>query len=161
MTVNEKKKGANDSCKISFLGFSISKEGISPDQALIEKIFLKIATATNKKELESFWGLVNFYRRYVPKYTDLTVNLRKKNVEFICTEKQQKPFNRLKIIKAKKPVVKVFDPQKDIALTTDANEHSISGILSQGGHPIIYLSKRLTNTEFSYSNIEKEALAIV
>ena len=55
--------------KISFLGYTISKEGISPDQALIEKI-LKIAT--NKKELESFWGLVNFYWRYVPKYTDLT-----------------------------------------------------------------------------------------
>ena len=54
-----------------------SKDGISPDQALIEKI-LKIATPTNKKEL---LGLVNFYRRYVPKYTDLTepfANLRKK-----------------------------------------------------------------------------------
>ena len=83
------KKCMNNSSKISFLGYTISKEGRSPDQALIEKI-LKIATPTNKKELESFLGLVNFYRRYVPKYTDLTepfANLRKKNVEFICSEK--------------------------------------------------------------------------
>ena len=48
---------------------------------------------------------------------------------------------------AKKPIVKTFDTEKDITLTTDASEHSISGILSQEGHPIIYLSRRLTNTD--------------
>ena len=46
---------------------------------------------------------------------------------------------------AKKPVV---------------SEHSLSGISSQEGHPIMYLSRRLMNTDFNYSNIEKEALAI-
>jgi hypothetical protein len=46
-------------------------------------------------------------------------------------------------------------------LTTDASEHSISGILSQDGHPIMYLSRRLSDTECNYSNIEKKALAIV
>ena len=61
---------------------------------------------------------------------------------------------------AKKPVVKIVDPKKDITLSIDANEHSISGILSQERHSM-YLSKRLTNTEFDYSNIEKAALAIV
>ena len=53
----------------------------------------------------------------------------------------------------KKPEVKVFDSKKDIMLTTDASEHLISGILSQDGNPIMYLSRRLTNTEFDYSNI--------
>ena len=62
---------------------------------------------------------------------------------------------------AKKPIVKIFDPKKDITLTKDAREHSISGILSQEGHPIMYLSRGLTNIEFNYSNIDKEALAIV
>ena len=61
---------------------------------------------------------------------------------------------------AKKPVVNIFDLKKDITLTTNASEHSISGILSQG-HLIMYLSRRLTNNDFNYSNIEKEALAIV
>ena len=58
---------------------------------------------------------------------------------------------------AKKPVVKIFNPKKDITLTKDASEHSISGILSQEGHPI----RRLRNTEFNYSDTEKEALTIV
>ena len=54
MTINEK-KCVNNSSRISFLGYTISKEGISPDQALIQKILI-IATPTKKKELESFLG---------------------------------------------------------------------------------------------------------
>ena len=93
--------------------------------------------------------------------SELFANLRKKNVEFIWSEKQQEAFDRLKVIIAKKTVVKTFHPNKDIMLTTDANEHSISGILSQEGYPIMYLSRRLVNTEFNYSNIKKETLAIL
>ena len=43
--------------------------------------------------------------------------------------KQQKAFDRLKVIMAKKLVMKFFYPKKDITLTTDASKHSISGIL--------------------------------
>ena len=50
-----KKKCVNNRSKISFLGYFISKEGISPDQALIKKKIQNIAAPTNKKELESFW----------------------------------------------------------------------------------------------------------
>ena len=64
------KKCVNNSSKILFLCYAISKEGISPNQTLIEKM-IKIATPTNKKE--SFLVFVNFYRRYVPKYTDWAV----------------------------------------------------------------------------------------
>ena len=84
---------------------------------------------------------MNFYMQYALKFADLTepfANLRKKNVEFIWSEKQQKAFDRLKVIMAKKPVVKIFDPKEDIMLTTDASEHSISEILSQKCHPIMY-----------------------
>ena len=61
---------------------------------------------------------------------------------------------------AKKPWVKIFDSKKDITLTIDTSEHSISGILSQEGHPVICLLRRLTNTVFDYSDIKKAALTI-
>ena len=60
----------------------------------------------------------------------------------------------------KKPVVTIFDQKKDITLNTGVSELSISEILSLEGHPIMYLSRRLTKTQFNYSNIEKEPLAI-
>ncbi len=46
------------------------------------------------------------------------------NVEFIWSEKQQKAFDKLKVIMAKKLVVKIFDLKMDITLTIDAGEHS-------------------------------------
>ena len=93
MTIKEK-KCRNNCSNISIFGYSISNECISLDQALIEKI-LKIATLTNKKELESFLEFVNFYRQYIPKYTDQTgpfANLRKKNVEFYLIRGTTKSF---------------------------------------------------------------------
>ena len=45
-------------------------------------------------------------------------------------------------------------------MTTDASEKAIGGVLSQG-HPVIYVSRKLSQAEQNYSNIEREALAIV
>ena len=78
-----------DKCKfncdmINYLGFQITKHGVSSDPNLLNKIE-QAATFSNKKELESFWGLVNFYSRYWPKYSELIElfnDLRKKNSEF-------------------------------------------------------------------------------
>ena len=51
------------------------------------------------------------------------------------------PYQDL-IKQKKKPEMKIFYPKKGITLTTHASEHSISRILSQEGHPIMYLSRR-------------------
>ena len=62
-------------------------------------------------------GLVNFYRRYLPKYSELTepfANLRKKNAEFKWMQEQQNAFEGLKLIMAKKPIVKIFDIKKTL-----------------------------------------------
>ena len=61
-TINEKKSNSKPVDSISFLGYSISKEGIAPDPKHVEKI--KNAKApTNNKQLESFVGLANFLRK--------------------------------------------------------------------------------------------------
>ena len=59
------------------------------------------------------------------------------------------------------PIVNIFDSTKNTTFTTDASEVSISAIMMQDGHPIMYLSRKLSASERKYSNIEREALAIV
>ena len=162
MTINEEKCIFN--CEsISYLGLQISKDGISPDPSLLNKI-ASVSTPTNKKELESFLGLVNFYSRYLHKYSDLVEpfsEIRKKNSEFSWNKNLETAFIKLKDALMKKPVVKIFDPKKEVVLTTDASGTAVSAILAQENHPFMYLSRKLTKAEMNYSNIEREALAIV
>ena len=69
MTIN-RDKCKLDCEKILYLGYQISREGISPNERLTNKI-AKMVKLTNKKELESFLGLINFYSRYLPRYNEL------------------------------------------------------------------------------------------
>ncbi|XP_047135337.1 uncharacterized protein LOC124812559 [Hydra vulgaris] len=84
---------------------------------------------------------------------------RKKLFEW--RKEHQQAFELLKRNLCEEPVVKVYDINQDLELTTDASEKAISGILSQNGHPVLYLSRTLSDAETRYSNIEREALAIV
>ena len=150
--------------KISYLGYQISREGISPDERRTNKI-AKTEKPTNKKELESFLELINFYNRYLPRYSELIepfaeMREKKKHVEFTWTQKQNKPFEASKKALTSKPVIKIFDPKKEVTLTTDARERVIAAVVSQEGHPIMYQSRKLSSAESNYSNIEKEGLAI-
>ena len=56
--------------KISYLGYQISREGISPDERLTNKI-AKMEKPLNKKELESFLGLIHFFSRCLLRYSEL------------------------------------------------------------------------------------------
>ena len=80
---------------------------------------------------------------------------------FEWRKEHQYAFKILKKNLSEDPVVKVYDINKDLELTTDASEKAISDILSQGGHPVLFLSRSLSDAETRYSNIEREALTIV
>ena len=148
----------------SFLGFTISGSGIEPDNRLVNKV-RKIHPPQTVKEVEQFCGLVNFYGRFIPNFTSKTApisELRKRSeAEFQWTEKCQRAFERLKSELASKPVVQPSSLEKEVTITTDASEKAIDGVLSQEWQPVICVSKTLSQAEQRYSNIEREALAIV
>ena len=162
MKVNES-KSVLLAKEISFLGYTISGEGVKPDRRLVEKI-QAVCAPKDKKDLDCFLGLVNYFGRYIKGFAEVTEPLhalRRKNVPFEWGVAQQKAFEKLKAALSVYPVVQPFDAKKDTVLTTDASEKSISAILSQNDHPVMYLSRRLSSAERNYSNIEREALAIV
>ena len=43
----------------------------------------------------------------------------------------------------------------------DASEDCLSAVLSQKGRPVVYLSRKLAPAERHFSNIEREALAVI
>ena len=65
-TINEKKSNSKPVDSVSFLGYSISKDGIAPDPKHVK---VKNAKAsTNNKQHELFFWLVIFYGRMVPDF---------------------------------------------------------------------------------------------
>ena len=74
---------------------------------------------------------------------------------------QQKAFEDLKNELCAKLLVQPYSLQKEATVTIDASENAVGGVLSQEGHPVIYVSTKLTRAEQNYSNIERKALAIV
>ena len=59
------------------------------------------------------------------------------------------------------PVLKYFDPHHAVELQCDASQKGLGACLLQGGQPVAYASRSLTETELQYAQIEKEMLAIV
>lgn len=157
--------------RTTFLGFVIDTSGISMDPEKVSTITEWQPPAT-VKELQSFLGFANFYRRFIEGYSrrmkPLT-NLLKKDSKFTWGTDQEKAFNSMKHAFCSAPILRHFEPGLETVLETDASDFSISGILSQYVqypdkkllHPIAYFSRNLTPAERNYGVGDKELLAIV
>ena len=68
---------------IQYLGHLISADGIQPLPEKLESI-AKMPAPRNPKEVKQFLGLVGYYRKFVPRFTDISrvlTHLTKKDVE--------------------------------------------------------------------------------
>ena len=59
-----------------------------------------------------------------------------------------------------KPVLKYYDPSKELNLQVDASDTGFGATLIQGGHPIAYASRALSDAETRYAQIEKELFLV-
>ena len=149
--------------KLDFLGFTISSCGIKPDNRLVQRI-MDIEKPTNMNEVQRFCGLVNFFGRFIPNFSSIIApltELRRNGGNFSWNVACDSAFLNLKKLILSEPVIKLFEVNKRATLFTDASEEAIGAVLTQDDHPILYISRTLTEAERRYSNIEREALAIV
>src|SRR3954468_11170271 len=88
----------------------------------------------NVRELQSFLGFANFYRRFIHNYSGtispLTDNL-KKNALFRWTEQCEAAFRGLKRQFTEAPVLAHYREDRETVLETDASMYAIGGVLSQ------------------------------
>jgi transposase InsO family protein len=155
--------------EIAFLGHHISRGQIKPCEDNVSAI-KAFPIPKTPKDIKSFLGMAGYYRRFVDKFAEygepLTA-LTRKNAEFIWTDKCQKSYEYFKNCLMSYPVLRHFQPEKGIILTTDASSYAIGAILSQldeeqeQDFPVAYASRTLNSAERNYSVFEKELLAIV
>ena len=62
--------------QLTYLGDTISAEGLKPDQRKVEAI-QNMETPRNKTDLQRFLGMINYLARYIPDLSIRTMPLRK------------------------------------------------------------------------------------
>ena len=65
--------------KIKFLGYLLSPQGLTMDPAKIQ-VILDWPEPRRVKDIQSFLGFANFYRRFIYNFSDLTVPLTRKGL---------------------------------------------------------------------------------
>ncbi|KAI4291184.1 hypothetical protein PAPHI01_0458 [Pancytospora philotis] len=152
---------------IEFLGYRLSKNKI---EAVLEATqgvddFPKPA---NKKDLQSFLGIVNYYCKFIESAATIgkpLYDLLRKDSEFIWTAERQQAFDALRKALLSPKVLAQPDYTKPFILETDASNVGIGAILSQitdgVERPVAYASRKLIPAEVNYSISEKECLAAI
>ena len=120
------------------------------------------------KDIQSFLGFTNFYRRFISDYSDIVVpltRLTRKGVVWNFSNDAWKSFKALKAAFTSAPVLTHWVLDKPIIVETDASDYALGAILSiqtDSGeiHPVAFHSRTFSAPELNYDTHDKELLAI-
>ena len=127
------------------------------------------------KEIKQSLGLTGYYRKFVPRFVDISrplTTLTKKDKKFEWTPACQKSFDLLKETLCGEPVLKYADTSKPYTLYTDASKFGWAGVLTQShttvidgkstttDHPVTFVSGLLRGSQLNWATLMKEAFAI-
>ncbi|KAF5233022.1 hypothetical protein FANTH_12730 [Fusarium anthophilum] len=123
----------------------------------------------NVKETQAFLGFANYYQRFIKDFSKIAnplTELTKKDKPFEWNDKAQTAFKQLKEAIVSRPVLAIFNPDKEIKLETDSSDFALGGQISQRNntgrlHPITFYSHKLHRAELNYPIYNKEFLAII
>ncbi|KAK3100025.1 hypothetical protein FSP39_013636 [Pinctada imbricata] len=154
--------------QLKFLGHIISKNGVEVDPEKT-RIVSELPAPKKQKQVRSFLGMANYYRRFIPNFAKIAAplyDLLKKDKPFKWSDPCQESFDKLKSALLSAPILAYPDPVKNFVLTCDASNSAIGFYLSQMStdnreHVIAYGGKALTKEERNYTTSEKELLAVV
>ena len=146
------------------MGHVSCQDGLKPDPDKVQGI-REMPAPTSKQDLKRFLGMVNYLQKFAPNLSEVTAPMRdllKQRNEFHWEEEVQgHSFKQVKEILSAAPVLKFFDPKENVELQCDASDKGLGACLMQGGQPVAYASRCMTETEVNYAQIEKELLAIL
>ena len=160
--------------EIHYLGHLISPEGISPLPNKLDSI-KHMPVPKSTKEIKQFKGLTGYYRKFVPRFADISrplTTLTKKDAKFKWTSAYQKSFKLLKEALCGEPVLKYADTSKPYTFYTDASEYGWAGVLTQPhtttidgkstttDHPVAFVSGLFRGSQINWAALMKEAFAI-
>ncbi|XP_044150781.1 protein NYNRIN-like isoform X2 [Bufo gargarizans] len=153
--------------KVNFLGHEITADGINPQKKKVEAV-INTKSPTNTKELRSFLGMMNYSRKFIDNYAEITkplLQLLKKGVEWKWSECHEQAVNELKTRLIQAPCLAYPEGGKPFYIETGFTDKSVSAVLFQKqdnlNKIIAYASKSLSPVEVKFNDCEKALLSTV
>ena len=149
----------------TYLGHRIDQFGLHPISEKVKAI-QKAPAPSNVSELKAYLGLLTYYSKFLPNMATVLTplyNLLRKDTKWRCLEAETKAFLASKKLS---DLLVHFNPELDLLLMCDASSYGIGTVLAHrmpdgSEHPIGYASRSLSKSQRNYSQIEREALALV
>ena len=95
-------------CHIKYLSHLITEDGFTLLPEKLESI-RNMPRPKSAKEIKQFLGLIGYYRKFVPRFSDLErslTNLTCLDTEFIWTDKCEKAFKHLRELLMQHPILR-------------------------------------------------------
>ena len=159
---------------VQYLGQNISGQRLEPIPEKLQSL-QEMPPPTDLTETRKFLGFVGYYRKFIPKYSDIArplTNLTRKDIPFEWSKVCQAAFEMLKEYLLKEPILKYPKPDQPYILYTDASKYAWAGVLTQAyvymeegkelsiHHPITYVSGLFKGPQINWAALTKEAYAI-
>ena len=151
-------KSAFGKTQIEYLGFFITRQGIKPVAKKVEAIHA-IAPPTTRKQLQQFIGIINYYRDVWKRRSDLLAPLTalcSSNAKWRWTDVEQKAFDLVKTAISKEVLLLYPDFNAPFDIHTDASKYQLGLVISQGGRPVAFYSRKLNPAQQRYTTTERE-----
>ena len=153
--------------KVEYLGYILTPDGLFMDPAKV-KVLQDWPEPRKVREVQSFLGFANFYRRFIFNFSDIVIpltRLTRKQTTFAFGDKERASFELLKSAFTSAPVLHHWVPDRPIIIETDASDYALAAILSielESGeiHPVAFHSRSFNPTELNYDVHDKELFAI-
>ena len=154
--------------EVEYLGMIVKPGQLAMDPIKLDGI-ASWPTPEKVKDVRSFLGFANFYRCFIPDYSNVArplIDLTKKNLPWNWSPACQLSFDMLKSLFLSKPVLHLPDPAAPFAIATDASKYASGAILLQTDsngewHPCSYLSQSFSPAERNYDIYDRELLAVI
>ncbi len=149
-----------------FLGHMVSEAGIKPLPKHVATIQEFPVPATTK-QLQKFLGMINFYRRFLPKIAatlhPLTDLLRGNPKTLEWSAPAAEAFESAKSALVQAVPLTHPAPGTTLSLAVDASDSHVGGVLQQlknrAWRPLTFFSQKLSPTQVRYSTFDRELLA--
>ncbi|XP_018406502.1 PREDICTED: uncharacterized protein K02A2.6-like [Cyphomyrmex costatus] len=163
-----KDKCAFAQSNIKFLGFELNAQGIQASSKKVDAI-VNMKKPDNLTELKSFLGMINYYSKFIKDYSDLLSPLYKllrKDKKWCWAKEQELAFKKAKERLASREILIHYSSDYPLKITCDASPVGLGAVVSHilpdgSDRPIAYASRVLSVAQRNYSQLDREALALV